>query len=83
MPKEITAYQTNDGKTFSSEQSAIEHEDELIGCEIDSLFELFGLKSGNYSIGHGSLYHVCFNAIKHKHNLRNICNNIVQIIDNE
>lgn len=82
MPKEITAYQTNDGKTFSSEQSAIEHEDDLIGCELDSLFDLFGLKSGNHSIGHCAFYHAYLNAIKSKDDLRNICNKIVQIVDN-
>lgn len=71
--KSIEAYQTADGRLFESEKAAVDHENNLIGCELESLFDLF---NRNMAVGHQSI-------IKNKAELSKICYNIVNIIDRE
>lgn len=79
--KTIEAYQTSDGKLFGSKGAAIDHENDLIGCELDALFDLFKMKSGNMAVGHQSIYQACVAAIKDKQKLAEICQTVVNIID--
>ena len=41
--KEITAYQTADGTLYLSEDKAKEHDDDLLGQELEGLLHLFDL----------------------------------------
>lgn len=79
----VTAYSTADGQLFSSEKQATEHENDLIGQELDLLFDVFKLKSGNQAIGHQSIYHACLHAIRNKQQLMTVCAEIVRIIGHE
>jgi hypothetical protein len=78
--KTVEAYQTSDGRFFASEKSAKAHEDDLIGQELDDFFKLTGMHS---DCGHHAIFKACIKAIADKKQLRDICANIVAIIDFE
>lgn len=77
---EVSSYKTADGELFINEKQAEEHENDLIGQELDVLFDLFKFKSGNNAIGHQAIYQACVAAIKNKQQLMTICAEIVRII---
>lgn len=78
--KTIEAYQTYDGKFFTSEKSAKDHEDDLLGQELDDFFKLTGMHS---NCGHQAIFSACLKTIADKKRLRDICANIVALIDFE
>ena len=79
----VECYRTVDGQLFESKNKAIEHEDDLIGQELNELFKLFGALSGNNAVGHAAIYSFCINALKDKEKLASICKTIAETINGD
>lgn len=76
--KTIEAYQTSDGQLFTSESKAKEHQDDLLGQELDGLLKLF-----NLDITRTQEYKSLFQLMKRRKELHQQIKLISQILDFE
>lgn len=74
--KEISAYKTADGLLFDSEKQAQQHEDDLLGEELDGLMKLFPM-----DIYRGTLQKAIIHAMNNKKELKCCLENILQLLD--
>lgn len=72
------AYVSVDGRLFMDEKTCSEHEDDLIGQELDLFFKITKMRE---SCGHSAIYTACLNALKSKEQLKQLCKTIVTILE--
>lgn len=76
--REITAYQCSDGKIELNEKAAIDHENDLLGQEIDDFTKLLE----SQTLTRHDVYRATTRLIgKDRDKLYNVCKNIVKIIE--
>jgi len=74
--REITAYQSADGKLHTNEKAAIDADENLLGEELDGLLRLFKLDIGRHTEYRGILA-----AMKNRAELLAACRSIVRILE--
>lgn len=76
--KVVEAYLTADGGVFADCKKALEHEDDLIGAELNEIFKLCQLVD---NIEHQAIYNAVIFSLRDKAALLSICKNIVKVLE--
>lgn len=76
--KNINAYLCSDGLVYTNEKKAIDHEDDLLGQEIDGLLKLYGL-----DITRNQEYKGCLFVMKKREQLKIAVISILKILNHE
>lgn len=74
--REITVYQAADGSIHTTEKSAVEKDDDLLGQELNGLLRLF-----NLDLGKSQEYKALVHVMKNRDELLKATHAVVRIIE--